>query len=176
MREALARLAAALARSLHGRPVAAADVHLTLQFIGEAPRALEPALVEVVRALPPPPRDVPLDRLGRFGARLVWIGPNLCPDALGALSRTVRERLDALGVAYDRKRFVAHLSLVRGARAPGGEPLPAPDPGSVPATLGRCGVCLVESELLAAGSRYRWIGADGADGADARAVGAGVRP
>jgi 2'-5' RNA ligase len=100
---------------------------------------------------------VPLERLGSFGAKLVWIGPQRCPERLAELSRAVRAGLDALAVGYDAKRFFAHVTLVRGARALDGTSLTPLDAALAPTELGECGVHLAQSLLLPVGSRYRWF-------------------
>jgi 2'-5' RNA ligase len=155
-RERLFRIAARIARETHGRATPAERIHLTLVFVGQAPRSREAEMLALVRALPPAQALV-LSRTGGFGARLAWIGPESCPDWLQSMSERARQGLDALGVAYDRKRFVAHLTLVRGARAPvAGRGAPPPgEPDLV--TVERWSAHLVESRLDSRGSRYRWL-------------------
>lgn len=153
-RDRLARIARQLATHTRGRATPAEKIHLTLLFIGEAPRASESDLAALVRTLPEG-APVALEQIGGFDDRLLWIGPARCPDWLRQMSDSVRQGLDALGIAYDRKRFVPHLTLVRGARSP----YPAA------ATLTQHGVViverwrahLVESVLDHRGSRYRWV-------------------
>jgi len=58
-----------------------------------------------------------VDGMGWFPrARVAWAGGPTNP-ALEASVNAVRARLDALGVAYDRKAFVAHVTLFRDVRA-----------------------------------------------------------
>jgi 2'-5' RNA ligase len=88
------------------------NLHLTLAFIGalEADRAGEVAAR--LAALPQAPVDWTLGAVGAFGgARVLWAGGS---DAqLDALAARVRALLDELGVRFDRKPFVAHVTLLR---------------------------------------------------------------
>lgn len=88
------------------------NLHLTLAFIGalDAGRAREVAAR--LAAEPPAPFDWPLETVGAFaGARVLWVGG---ADArLDALAARARALLDGLDVRFDRKPFVAHVTLLR---------------------------------------------------------------
>lgn len=114
-------------------------------------------MLAAVRALPPAP-PLALERVGGFGDRVAWIGPAACPPWLQAMADQLRSVFDELGIGYDRKRFVPHVTLVRGARPPAPGLAPAP-PALATIEVAHWSACLVESELLAHGSRYRWLGA-----------------
>jgi 2'-5' RNA ligase len=74
------------------------------------------------RACPGAADAVALDRIGAFrGANVTWLAPSAPPPWLGPLAEAVRRGLDEAGIAYDRKPFVPHLTLARGARAPAAE-------------------------------------------------------
>lgn len=153
VRERLHQLACALAARHGARAMDAERMHLTLVFLGQTARRLEPDLVRLLGALPAP-GELRLDRLGSFGPQLAWIGPSVTPAWLDALAAQARARLDALGARYDRKGFRPHVTLLRSARLPvTGAPLPAAD--SI--DFGPSELLLVES--LPAQGRYRWIGA-----------------
>lgn len=105
----------------------ACDLHITLAFIGELPDAtLEPLAVSLRQALAracpqtPAPHDaLVLDRIGSFrGANLTWLGPSDVPAWLTAVADAVRAGLDEAGVAFDRKPFRPHVTIVRGVRLP----------------------------------------------------------
>lgn len=111
-------LAALLDRAAQGHPQARAvhpaDLHLTLAFIGDLPETRARALAAAL-AQRPAPQAPPwqLDHLGAFQhARVLWAGGPHHPG-LDALAAEVRTWLDAAGVAYDRKRFVPHVTLLR---------------------------------------------------------------
>lgn len=99
-------------------------LHLTCKFVGE--RDDPEALLAAVGALPPPGAlRLELTRLGSFGGRrprVVWAGVG-GPDrgALEDWAARLDERLAALGVPRERRRFRPHVTL---ARAKGRGPRP----------------------------------------------------
>lgn len=158
-RAGLAAFARELAARFGGRAVAAADVHLTLAFIGQAPRACEAPIARVLAALPPA-EPLALRRAGTFDGRLLWVAPDDPPAPwLVDLAGDLRSQLDRLGVAFDRKRLRPHVTLVRGARGADRAALARLELPRSARGLGQARAWLVESTLLAAGSRYRWVGA-----------------
>lgn len=113
----LGRLAAELATRCRGRPLAGRDLHLTLAFVGERHADDAAQLAALLAGLPEQlPHELALDAIGRFGPALLWIGPSAAPDWMQALSDAVRQRLDAGGIAFDRRPLHPHLTLVRNAR------------------------------------------------------------
>ncbi len=156
-RRSLGALAASLARRFGGRPLAAEDIHLTLAFIGEAPESIEAPLCESIAPLASP-GALAFDRLDHFGPRLLWIGPQSQAPWLETMARTLRAELDRLGVAYDRKRFNAHATLVRGARTIDPAGLEAAREALAPIAAGRMQVSVGASAEPGAPKRYRWIG------------------
>lgn len=155
-RRALQTQGQRLAASCGGRVVPAERVHLTLAFIGNAPRALEPALRELVAALPLPDALV-LDRLGSFDGRLLWLGPAETPLWLAASAQACRDALDRLVVPFDRKPFAAHLTLIRNARPTRGEALAALGRLISPIDLGASTWHPVESTNDGSGLHYRFV-------------------
>lgn len=95
------------------RRMRAANLHLTLAFIGEIDAVQADQVARALAALPAPDFELAIDRIGEFGrVRVLWAGG---PDnpALDRLAATVREQLNALGVNCDRRAFVPHISLLR---------------------------------------------------------------
>ena len=87
------------------------NLHLTLAFIGEYP---DPdAVLEAMSAVSPRPMRLRLEGIGAFGD-LWWIGLGKC-EALEAYVRALRRALAEAGIPFDRKRFSAHITLVRRA-------------------------------------------------------------
>jgi 2'-5' RNA ligase len=127
------------------------NLHLTLAFIGalEADRAGEVAAH--LAALPQAPFDWTVDAVGAFGgARVLWAGGS--DPRLDALAARVRALLDELGVRFDRKPFVAHVTLLRklpreAAREAGGAIEP-------PLRWQAGAAVLLESRSGAEGTRY----------------------
>jgi 2'-5' RNA ligase len=106
-----------LAREEHARFPAARrmrreNLHLTLAFIGALNAGGARQVAARLAAEPPAPFDWSLDAVGAFaGARVLWVGG---ADAqLDALAARVRAMLDELEVRFDRKPFVAHVTLLR---------------------------------------------------------------
>jgi 2'-5' RNA ligase len=107
-----------------GRPMRRENIHLTLAFLGDTEASLVPDLAALARNLAFPPIRLHLDRIGYWKHnRIIWCGAGQDPPALTALVEGLRARLDAAGVAYDKKSFVSHVTLVR--NAPGVDAAPA---------------------------------------------------
>ncbi len=107
-----------------GRAMRRENIHLTLAFLGDTKAALVPDLITLARGLAFPPVQLPLDRVGYWKHnRIVWCGAEADPPALTDLVATLRARLDSAAIAYDRKPFVSHMTLVR--NAPGLDAAPA---------------------------------------------------
>jgi len=128
---ALAALAHRIAPATGGRPVAPANLHLTLLFLGEADTETAKRAVDAGDAAAAAWRRairVRLDTLGRFaGARVAWVGPAAVPGSLAALHEALRGAARASGLRFDARPFVPHVTLLRRAlRAPPPEALPTP--------------------------------------------------
>lgn len=116
---ALDRLGAALlATGADVKATKPGQVHLTVAFLGEAPEAGVPAMVEAIDAAcaGTPPIAFQLHGVGAFpnahAPRVVWAGARPCPP-LDALAKRVRDRLDEAGFPSDPKPFRAHATLGR---------------------------------------------------------------
>ncbi len=99
------------------------NLHLTLAFIGALDPVRARQLAARLAAEPPAPFDWSLGVLGAFaGARVLWVGG---ADArLDELAARARALLDTLGVRYDRKPFVAHVTLLRNVPREAGRVVP----------------------------------------------------
>jgi len=88
------------------------NLHLTLAFIGALDAGRARHVAARLAAEPTAPFDWQLDAVGAFaGARVLWVGG---ADArLDALAARARGLLDELGVPFDRRPFVAHVTLLR---------------------------------------------------------------
>jgi 2'-5' RNA ligase len=91
------------------------NLHLTLAFIGAiAPH--EAGRVAACDAFTLPAFDWQIGCLGWFArARVLWVGGD-ASSALASAAARVRAALDDLGVSYDRKPFVPHVTLFRDVR------------------------------------------------------------
>ncbi|MDM8349918.1 RNA 2',3'-cyclic phosphodiesterase [Pseudomonas sp. sp1636] len=98
---------------LHGRPVAAANLHLTLAFLGQQPRARVAQLQELANGLRVPAFDLRLDRLGRHRNGLLYLAPSHTPEALLELVEQLCKHLSGAAIQLESRPFRAHLSLLR---------------------------------------------------------------
>jgi 2'-5' RNA ligase len=92
------------------------DLHLTLHFLGDVDAALVDDLAGIGDQAPRERFALVLDRLGYWPRpRVLWAGPSETPAALLALHRALGAGLIARGLRIDRRRFVPHVTLARGA-------------------------------------------------------------
>lgn len=105
------------ARWIRARPVVPLNFHLTLAFIGALALDRAQRLAAALAALPAAARSPPwlIDRSGAFAdAGVAWAGSTTAAPALAALAQQVRAQLDQRQIAFDRRPFVAHVTLLRG--------------------------------------------------------------
>jgi RNA 2',3'-cyclic 3'-phosphodiesterase len=108
------------------RWVPAANLHLTLHFLGEVEAERLPALKEALERVGPAhaPLVLTLEGGGAFGSpshpRVLWAGVSGETKALGALQADVVEALRPLGFEPEHRDYAAHLTLAR-AKLPRGE-------------------------------------------------------
>lgn len=120
-REALATVAARVAARLEGRPVPAANLHLTLAFLGEVDAARVDALEQAAGGIAAHAFTVSLDRLGGFRrAGVAWAGCRQCPESLARLQADLDARIREAGFAPDPRPFAPHLTLARRVRGTAG--------------------------------------------------------
>ena len=105
-------------RAAGGRTVLAADIHMTLQFLGDVDVSqqgvLEARLAESVFE----PVTLTLDRMGYWDrSGILWLGPRKTPRTLSVAVQQLSNQLRALGYRADGRGFKAHVTLARGARA-----------------------------------------------------------
>ncbi len=107
-----------------GEYVPAQNLHLTLAFIGETdnPGAVKAAFQGIFFK----PFRLALTEMNTFGD-LLYVGVRGSQGLSGA-AKAVRDALDAAGIAYDRKKFTPHITIIRkangkwqAAQAPKGE-------------------------------------------------------
>lgn len=150
-REALAQLQRSLrAAGVEGRYLEAANLHLTLAFIGEWPDDVTSLLPAVET-----PFAITLTHIGLFPrAKVLWAGVAPC-DALSALAARVRQGLRAAAIPFDPQDFNPHITLIRKPVLPG-EDLPEISIPPVSMAVGE--VCLYRSERGENGMQYTVIG------------------
>jgi len=111
---ALRHWAGLVQREAGGRALEAAAIHLTLAFLGEVQPERAAAAVAAARAVHGVPHELPLEE-ARYWARnrIVWVGPRAIPVALGALAASLAGALLREGFVLERRRFAAHVTLLR---------------------------------------------------------------
>lgn len=135
-----------------GQPVAPANLHLTLAFLGSVPRGRKPELLALGASMPRTPFDLQLERLDLWRNGILHLAPGESPAALETLVHALRDALEISGFEIERRPFSAHLTLARHCR----QLTSAPEPTSFawPARE----LVLYSSENSPHGVHYRAIG------------------
>ena len=112
-------------KGIKGSYTPAANLHMTLAFIGET-RDKDEVKKAMDRVLFTPFK-LSVREMGTFGD-ILWAGVK-GNQGLKGLAKDVRAQLDATGIPYDTKEFVPHITLVRkmGGTLPKGFPGPKAD-------------------------------------------------
>jgi 2'-5' RNA ligase len=157
-REQLDRyLAACAAVAPEFRWTPAANLHLTIRFLGQVEPAVAEAIADAIEATAPYAFNMSLGEVGAFKrdrlARVVWLGLSEGTAEVAALAAVAEAASVAAGLEAEARRFNAHLTLAR-SRAREGGALPAlPAAPQLPAW--RAGeLILYRSHLGRAGSVY----------------------
>jgi 2'-5' RNA ligase len=107
-----------------GRPIAKANLHLTVAFVGE----LTAEGLALARAVPPiqvGEFTITLDALGVWPeSKILWLAPMAPPPALGELEARLWDGLAERGFRAEERIYRPHVTLARRARA--GEETVAP--------------------------------------------------
>ncbi|WON77894.1 RNA 2',3'-cyclic phosphodiesterase [Serratia sp. UGAL515B_01] len=99
-----------------GRPVVAANLHLTLAFLGEVSAQKEQALKMQAGRIAQTGFDMSLDDLGHWpGAGVVWLGTKRAPRALLQLAQLLRSQAARSGCYQSPLPFHPHITLLRAA-------------------------------------------------------------
>ena len=98
------------------RWVPAENYHLTLRFIGEAPRYLAEEIDHALAALKAPTFTLTLAGVGTFGkagrSQSLWLGAERS-EPLERLQGKIETTLQRCGLEPERRRFLPHVSLAR---------------------------------------------------------------
>lgn len=100
-------------------------LHITLHFLGNVDAQSVPRLREGL-GLDWSGCELRLDRAEVWPGGIAVLEASEVPPALGELHARLAQRLQALGIATETRRYRPHLTLARkatGARPAGGEPL-----------------------------------------------------
>jgi 2'-5' RNA ligase len=129
-----ASLAAFVAASAEAAPqfrwTPAANLHLTVRFIGSVDPALVEGIADRVADRTPSGFDLALGDLGTFKrgrlVRVVWLGLRSGLEALARLAAEVEDECVKAGLPAEKRPFRAHLTLARARARDGASLLPLP--------------------------------------------------
>lgn len=118
-RRALATEAQRLAPCCGGYPLPAANMHITLGFLGGVDDVRAEALAALVRDWPSVQGEWRLDALGHFPQpHIVWAGSHAPDPTLSAHHAELWQALSRYGFSPPQRSFTPHVSLVRKAERP----------------------------------------------------------
>lgn len=112
---ALAHELHALARSLQGRVMNEAGLHVTVAFAGEQLRARIPALCQLAERHPLPRVALDIDRLEYWAGQFVVAVPQTVPPALHEAVMRLHAEMRALGMRVEPHGWRPHITLLRKA-------------------------------------------------------------
>ncbi|MDQ7988769.1 MAG: RNA 2',3'-cyclic phosphodiesterase [Candidatus Dactylopiibacterium sp.] len=140
----------AQARPWGGRPMHAADLHLTLAFLGDLAPAACLRLQALAGGLALPPCELAFTALDYWAHnRVLWARLADWPAPMAEFTRQLHDALRQAGFRLDPRPFQPHVTLARAAPAPHA---PLPPVADVPAWR-------VEGWRLAASTRAQRPGA-----------------
>ncbi|CFQ35186.1 putative 2'-5' RNA ligase [Yersinia bercovieri] len=102
-----------------GRPIAAANLHLTLAFLGEVSAAKAQILQQQAGRISQLGFNVALDDIGHWpGSGVIWLGCKNSPRGLLQLAQLLRSQAARSGCYQTPLPFHPHVTLLRGAVRP----------------------------------------------------------
>lgn len=108
-----------------GRPVAAANMHITLAFLGEVSAEKQAALAKLAGRIRQPGFTLHLDDAGQWlRSRVVWLGTRQPPRGMLQLANMLRAQAARSGCYQSPQPFHPHLTLLRNTAH--AVPIPAP--------------------------------------------------
>lgn len=117
LRDELVAWRSAMRTDDSARAVPAANLHMTLVFLGRLSTPQVASVREVAASTPWSGASLTLDRIGYWPrSRVIWAGSRQGSECLAAFSENLRDRLRRLGFRIDTRHFVPHLTLYRKAR------------------------------------------------------------
>lgn len=109
-----------------GRPIAAANLHLTLAFLGEVSADKQRALAAMAGRIRQPGFTLNLDDAGQWlRSQVVWLGTRQPPRGLLQLANMLRSQAARSGCYQSPQPFHPHITLLRNTA----HVVPIPPPG-----------------------------------------------
>ena len=113
-RDALVRLTGDAVQKVGGRPIAAANLHLTLAFLGNQPAASYAQIVAAAAKVTPAKLRLTLDRFGYWPhLRIFMLAPASCPDSLRKLADNLTRAMTPLVGPTASVSYQPHVTLAR---------------------------------------------------------------
>lgn len=165
VRERLAEEGGSLHKLLGGRLTRPETIHLTLVFIGNLARERLPALLERLAVIEAAAFRIVFDRADCWRHnRIAFLSPSAPPAELLDLVGKLEAALAELAIAFDRRPYKAHVTLLRKAGCPMANPArgrvsDSPEWGDFKPIMWSAGrFVLVESVSTPEGVRYDVLG------------------
>lgn len=148
-RRALLEATRAAVAAIDGQPVSAANLHVTVAFVGKVPASRIPDLMRIGGRGDYPVAELRFDRLEYWPrAKVVAALPTTIPEAGQRLVEMLWERLQPLGFERELRAWRPHVSIVRRMRRP-------PPRLAIPGVRWSCDrLALVESMSAPDGMHY----------------------
>ena len=97
-----------------GRPVHRADLHITLQYLGQMTAAQQACVESAASRVASSAFSLTIAQVRYWRrSRLLWAGLDNNPDALKALVRRLGEQLQLCGIEPDQRAYQPHVTLAR---------------------------------------------------------------
>lgn len=110
---------AGLAGECSPHPVAAANLHMTLHFLGACTAEQQQCYSKAVSAVRFEQFEIKLDYLGGLPrSHIQWLGSSAPPAALFGLVDTLGQALATCGYQLEKRPFVPHITLSRRVKKP----------------------------------------------------------
>jgi 2'-5' RNA ligase len=117
--EATRNQLAQVARQWSRRPVSAANLHMTLHFLGSCTPDVQQCYINSISRISIDPFEIKLNYLGGWPrSRIQWLGSSEVPVALPALVEALGTALTGCGYQPDTRPFAPHVTLSRNERNP----------------------------------------------------------
>lgn len=104
-------------QGIGGRPVAQANLHMTLAFLGNQPAAAVEGLGQLAASVRVDAFTLRLDQLRLIGKDFACLTPSQNPSPLNQLVEQLHAGLSTHGVVLDARPFLPHVTLSRRVQA-----------------------------------------------------------
>lgn len=110
---------AQVARQWSRHPVSAANLHMTLHFLGSCTPETQQCYINTISGISFKPFEIKLNHLGGWPrSRIQWLGSSETPAALAVLVEALGVALAECGYQPDARPFAPHVTLSRNERNP----------------------------------------------------------